>query len=349
MMRNLGFIGLHKKKSVLSGEIEKKIYTPTLYTKCTLTKIDENGNSLASGVSFIGKNNYDNSQSIVTPLGTVGLLDFDDSLQTCYDVTGKNVISNDGYTIPEGRYSIKWEYSKNLGKTYTAFADDALFWGIDPKAISEEELIAKKEGSTYGSRGRGGSTQLSLSQKQLFGSIFRLNSNMFNLRGGLEYDDEVPTYYALAAGENYSLAIIVRKTDMPEDGSKPTDFHIIGWGDDSYGQLGIGVASGPQKMTINPITSDIVANYRDLQAGKYHALFLTKDGKVYSWGGSTTKRNPHPVDALLPEKLGGGKKIISVSAGNDCSSAIDNEGNIYTWTVSNETPVVIAGGNSFGQ
>ena len=100
-------------------------------------------------------------------------------------------------------------------------------------------------------------------------------------------------------------------------------------------------------MTILPIKSDVVSTYRDLKAGKYHALFLTKAGKVYSWGGSTTKSNPHPVTAL--NSLSGGKFIVSVSAGNDCSSAIDNEGNIYTWTVSNETPVVIAGGNSFGQ
>ncbi len=68
---------------------------------------------------------------------------------------------------------------------------------------------------------------------------------------------------------------------------------------------------------------------------------------MYSWGGSTTKANPHPVEAL--NSLSGGKKIIAVSAGNDCSSAIDNEGNIYTWTVNNETPTVIAGGSSFGQ
>ena len=319
-------------------------YVPVdLYTKCSFIKVDDNGKATGEGFSFISKNNFDNSGSIVSPLGNVYLLDFDNDLSTVYDLSGSNVVSTEGMNIPVGKYTLKVQYAESSqipsNSDFTTFATDALFWGINPRAITEDELKALKAKS--------GGMNLSLTQSQVFGQVFRLNQDIFNIRGGIEYDDEVPTYYALAAGDNYSLAIIVRNTDMPTDGSKPTAFHIIGWGDDTYGQLGVGVASGPQKMTILPIGSDIVANYRDLKAGKYHALFLTKDGKVYSWGGSTTKANPHPVDAL--NSLSDGKFIVSVSAGNDCSSAIDNEGNIYTWTVSNEKPVVIAGGTSFGE
>lgn len=320
-------------------------------TKCTFIKLDENGNETNEGFSFKGQNNLDESHPIVSPLGTQYLLSFDDFLQTVYDASGANIISNTGYTIPASTsYHIKWEYYDKSGQNdpithqkrkedFYEFDANALFFGINPKLYSEEQLKKEKANSS--------SISWKPDSKKLFGAIFRLNNDMFNISGGIEYDDEVPTYYALAAGDNYSLAIIVRNTDMPTDGSMPTDFRIIGWGDDTYGQLGVGVASGPQKMTILPITTDIVSNYRDLQAGKYHALFLTKDGKVYSWGGSTTKANPHPVEAL--NSLSGGKKIIAVSAGNDCSSAIDNEGNIYTWTVNNETPKVIAGGSAFGQ
>ena len=340
-------------------------------TKCTFIKLDENGNETNEGFSFIGRDNLDLNENhkIVAPLGNQYLLSFDDNLQKVYDVTGNNVISNTGYTIPAGTsYHIKWEYyDTGLHTTTTSswwggqshttttqvrpagyyeFDANALFYGINPKALSEEQLIAQKSKSGSG-YSYGGAGWWDPDPSILFGAIFRLNNDMFNLRGGMEYDDEVPTYYALAAGDNFSLAIIVRNTDMPTDGSMPTDFRIIGWGDDTYGQLGIGVASGAQKMTILPITTDIVSNYRDLQAGKYHALFLTKDGKVYSWGGSSTKASPHPVEAL--NSLGGGKFIVAVSAGNDCSSAVDNEGNIYTWTVSNETPAVIAGGPAFGQ
>ncbi len=330
--------GIRKGTRTVKKEITEEVYPKT---KCTFIKLDDKGNETSEGFSFIGQDNLDLNTPIVAPLGTQYLLDFDDNLQKVYDVSGNNVLSNTGYTIPAGTsYHIKWEYYNKTG--YREFDANALFFGINPKALSEEQLIAQKSKSGTGYGG-----WWDPDPNILFGAIFRLNNDMFNLRGGLEYDDEVPTYYALAAGDNFSLAIIVRNTDMPTDGSMPTDFHIIGWGDDTYGQLGIGVASGPQKMTILPITTDIVSNYRDLQAGKYHALFLTKDGKVYSWGGSTTKANPHPVEAL--NSLSGGKKIIAVSAGNDCSSAIDNEGNIYTWTVNNETPTVIAGGSSFGQ
>ena len=341
-------------------EVEETNTIAARKTKCTFIKLDENGNETDEGFSFKGDNNLDLTHPIVAPLGTQYLLNFDDNLQEVYDVSGNNVISNNGYTIPAGTsYHIVWEYfdsgekPKNssfgygygygYGPTqtetrapgYYEFDANAFFFGINPKAYTEEQLKTEKTNSS--------SLSWKPDPKKLFGAIFRLNNDMFNLSGGIEYDDEVPTYYALAAGDNFSLAIIVRNTDMPTDGSMPTDFRIIGWGDDSYGQLGIGVASGPQKMTILPITTDIVSNYRDLQAGKYHALFLTKDGEVYSWGGSTTKANPHPVKGLE------GKFIVSVSAGNDCSSAIDNQGNIYTWTVSNENPVVIAGGASFGQ
>lgn len=333
-------------KRTVKEEVTEEIQPET---KCTFIKLDENGNETDEGFSFKGQDNLDETNPIVSPLGKQYLLSFDDFLQTVYDVSGKRVISNNGYTIPAGTsYHIKWQYYDKSGQTdpithrrrtegFYDFDANALFYGINPRAYTEEQLKVEKAKSS-------GTHWWDPDPNKLFGAIFRLNNDMFNLRGGLEYDDEVPTYYALAAGDNFSLAIIVRNTDMPTDGSMPTDFHIIGWGDDSYGQLGIGVATGSQKMTILPITTDIVSNYRDLQAGKYHALFLTKDGKVYSWGGSTVKRNPHPVESL------NGKFIVSVSAGNDCSSAIDNEGNIYTWTVNKEDkPVIIAGGSAFGQ
>lgn len=366
--RNVYYPIFEKRTDTRTVEKEVTEEIPYNRTKCTFIKLDSNGNETNEGFSFIGRDNLDLEHKIVAPLGTQYLLNFDDNLQKVYDVTGNNVISETGYTIPAGTsYHIKWEYydagsssthsgygygygygyGSTSGHTTAGFYEfdaNALFYGINPKALSEEQLIAQKSKS---GTGWGSSGWWDPDPNILFGAIFRLNNDMFNLRGGMEYDDEVPTYYALAAGDNYSLAIIVRNTDMPTDGSMPTDFRIIGWGDDTYGQLGVGVASGPQKMTILPIGTDVVSNYRDLQAGKYHALFLTKDGKVYSWGGSTTKANPHPVEAL--NSLSGGKKIIAVSAGNDCSSAIDNEGNIYTWTVNNETPKVIAGGSAFGQ
>ena len=316
--------------------------TVNLYTKCSFVKLKDNGQETSDGFSFIAKNNFDNSGSIVSPLGNVYLLDFDNDLSNVYDLNGSTVIATEGFNIPEGKYTLKIGYAESSempsNSDFQSFATDAVFWGINPRAITEEELKRLKAKS--------GGMNLSLTQSQVFGQVFRLNQDIFNIRGGIEYDNEEPTYYALAAGDNYSLAIIVRKSDMPTSGI-PTTFNIVGWGDDTYGQLGVGVASGPQQMTILSIKSDVVANYRDLKAGKYHALFLTKNGKVYSWGGSTTKATPHPVEAL--NSLSGDKKIISVSAGNDCSSAIDNEGNIYTWTVSNENPVVIAGGPSFEQ
>ena len=225
------------------------------------------------------------------------------------------------------------------GYTFTKYQNDALFWGIDPKAKPEAELIAQKQ-KTQGTGYFGGSSNLTLKNEELFGAIFRLNTNMFNLRGGMEYDDEVPTYYALAAGDNFSLAIIARKTDMPTDKTKlPPDFYIVGWGNNEYGQCGVDVPKGDDKnitMTIMPSAAfedpDDIKKYRDMKAGKYHALFLTTDGKVYGWGGETQKALPHRIKSL--------SGIVSISAGYETCSALDKNGYIYTWTPNSEDKIV---------
>lgn len=175
-----------------------------------------------------------------------------------------------------------------------------------------------------------------------YGAIFTLNDNIYNLKGGdgnAKYGYDV-NFYAIAAGNNFSLAIVSPK-DWVKDGDKPGDkypeYSVIGWGNNTYGQIGsskgINDDDSQEEMTLIEnayLSSDVVKDYRDMQAGNNHALFLTKSGKVYSWGGSKDSSTIYTVHKV---NFKNDPKIVYISAGNERSSALDEEGNLYTWSV----------------
>ncbi len=175
-----------------------------------------------------------------------------------------------------------------------------------------------------------------------YGAIFTLNDNIYNLKGGdgnAKYGYDV-NFYAVAAGENFSLAVVSPK-DWVEGGDKPGDknpeYSVIGWGNNTYGQIGsikgIGDEDSEEEMTLienGYLPSEKVADYRDMQAGNNHALFLTKSGEVYTWGGSNDTPAIYSVHKV---KFQGDPKIVYISAGNGISSAMDENGNLYSWSL----------------
>lgn len=80
----------------------------------------------------------------------------------------------------------------------------------------------------------------------------------------------------------------------------------------------------------------------------FHLIVLDEDGNVWTCGTnhqgqlgyvSVTEKNPNLVCiSKMPDNLLNGKKIISVSAGNNHSVALDEDGKVYVW-----------GGNNSGQ
>ena len=175
-----------------------------------------------------------------------------------------------------------------------------------------------------------------------YGAIFTLNDNIYNLKGGdgkSKYGFDV-NFYAVAAGENFSLAV-VSPIPNPSDPDRTKDvasYSVIGWGNNTYGQIGcskgINDENSKEEMTFIEsahLSSSVVEDYRDMQAGSNHALFLTKSGDVYSWGGSKDNASVYSVHKVNFNK-DSNTKIVYISAGNEYSSAIDENGNIYAWS-----------------
>lgn len=122
---------------------------------------------------------------------------------------------------------------------------------------------------------------------------------------------------------------------LTEDGEMYT------WGSNDFGQLGLGEEYSnvevPKLLTV-PNDTDKVT---EAACGKWHALVLTKSGKVYAWGMTDLKRlhNPpfskeawKPRDVFRDDRSETGRsKIISVAYGTWSSFALRSNGEVWAW------------------
>ncbi|HEX4084217.1 MAG TPA: hypothetical protein VHY22_04850, partial [Chthoniobacteraceae bacterium] len=158
----------------------------------------------------------------------------------------------------------------------------------------------------------------------------------------------------VSAGQGFSAALTA-------DGS------IATWGDNSLGQLG---DDGAETSSTAPVlvdsSTDSAVNGRTviaIAAGANHALSLTSDGAVESWGdnsfgqlgnsGSTGSLVPVLVDTSTDSALNG-KSVTAIAAGADHSLALSSDGSLEAWgnngsgqlgdngaEVSSTTPVLV--------
>lgn len=105
--------------------------------------------------------------------------------------------------------------------------------------------------------------------------------------------------------------------------------NVFGWGDNAYGQLGIGTTDKREAPTQIKELSDIVM----ISAGAYHNLALSRDGTVYAWGRNTFGQigNNSTEVALKPVKIANIPVIREISAGAYHSLAVSIDGKLYAW------------------
>ena len=113
-----------------------------------------------------------------------------------------------------------------------------------------------------------------------------------------------------------------------------TNGTLWAFGDNSYGQLGLGEISNttyaePQEVTAIPDGM----KFTKIAVGRNHSLALGTDGNVYSFGlnangqlGDGTTSNSGKLI-----KVEGLSDIVKISAYENMSMAIDKDGNLYTW------------------
>ena len=145
-------------------------------------------------------------------------------------------------------------------------------------------------------------------------------------QGGTNAKIDTPTdqvrYTQISAGGNFSIA-------LGSDGNAYT------WGNSNYGQLG----QTKRGTSAAPLMVDMPegVKFTQVSAGQDHVMALDRDGRIWTWGynfGGTLGRpttdilsNPQPGLISIPE----GVKFTAISAGSSLSTALDQDGKVWTW------------------
>nr|WP_232354145.1 InlB B-repeat-containing protein [Bifidobacterium asteroides] len=139
----------------------------------------------------------------------------------------------------------------------------------------------------------------------------------------------------VSAGQNHSLAV-------------GSDGYAYAWGYGSYGQLGNNSSSSssvPVRVRDPASPNDASKGLKATQVsgGEYHSLAVGSDGYAYAWGennyyrqlGNNSSGNSsvpvHVRDPASPNDASKGLKATQVSAGQEHSLAVDQDGNAYAW------------------
>ncbi|MCF7826663.1 MAG: choice-of-anchor D domain-containing protein [Candidatus Marinimicrobia bacterium] len=131
----------------------------------------------------------------------------------------------------------------------------------------------------------------------------------------------------ISAGSNYALALT-------------TDGKLYTWGRNNEGQLGNGStdsSSVPVEVDMNGALAG--KTVQAIAAGGQHALILTTDNKLFSWGrndqgqlgdASEVSSATVPVQVKMDGELSN-KTIAAVAAGYNTSYALTVDGEVYVW------------------
>ena len=143
------------------------------------------------------------------------------------------------------------------------------------------------------------------------------------------------TYTAISAGLNFSLAVKSNGT-------------LWAWGDNSFGQLGIG--DDNTKLSTVPIQVGTDNDYTAISAGTAHALALKANHSLWAWGDNTygelgdgcyidginkqtvcAIRNDKTINSNIPELIDSGIPYGAIAAGYFYSLAIKDDGTLMAW------------------
>jgi alpha-tubulin suppressor-like RCC1 family protein len=111
------------------------------------------------------------------------------------------------------------------------------------------------------------------------------------------------------------------------------------WGDNKYGQLGLGDLN--PRSTPTPIDPNMLSNVASVYTGGFHTCATKQDSTLWCWGdnrygqlgmGDTTQRTTPKQVAIL------GSSVANAYAGGAHTCAVMNNGAIYCW-----------GANQYGQ
>ncbi|XP_022131000.2 probable E3 ubiquitin-protein ligase HERC2 [Pieris rapae] len=106
-------------------------------------------------------------------------------------------------------------------------------------------------------------------------------------------------------------------------------------GEGTNGRLGLGHSNNVSTPRANPYLSHVLVRRVAVHSGGKHALALTADGKVYSWGegedgklghgNRLTLESPRLIESLA------GERVVNIACGSAHSACVTARGHLYTW------------------
>lgn len=116
------------------------------------------------------------------------------------------------------------------------------------------------------------------------------------------------------------------------------DGHVVGWGYNADGQLGI----GSQLNQLRPVQVTSLTNIVAVSTGVYHSVALSADGQVFVFGDNSHYASlgvgESVAGSLLPIQVPNLPVITAISAGFYHTMALAADGRVFTW-----------GSNEYGQ
>lgn len=122
-------------------------------------------------------------------------------------------------------------------------------------------------------------------------------------------------------------------------GVRASDDRAFCWGDNRYGQLGIGNNTGPETDNSGPHSSKPIAvagslKFRHVSPGRQHTCGVTTDNRVFCWG---YNRYGQVGDSsagwlkLKPVRVAGTRQYKQVDAGRDFTCAVTTGDRAFCW------------------
>ncbi|MFD1467796.1 T9SS type A sorting domain-containing protein [Hymenobacter caeli] len=162
------------------------------------------------------------------------------------------------------------------------------------------------------------------------GEMYSWGSNGYGQLGdGTRNDHGVPFRIAAPAGTSWAgvAAGFGHTLALCADGT------LYAWGDNSYGQLGIGSTAGTLAHQL--LRSPSGRSWVQVAAGYNFSLALCDDGSLYTWGNNdsgqlgdgTRTARPTPVRVAAPS----GQSWTQAAGGFWSTAALCSDGSLYTW------------------
>lgn len=113
------------------------------------------------------------------------------------------------------------------------------------------------------------------------------------------------------------------------------DGSVWSWGDNEFGQLGIGNSD-----VINSSAPRLIEGVYGVVAiavGNKHSLALTDEGVVWSWGNNEKGQIGHmnQAESFVPKLIYGMTNVVSIASGYNHSMALKQDGTVWTWGENN--------------